>query len=191
MRPLAVLNAIVFGSAAAITFGLLGVVVIFLVLKGSNPAMDHEFPALVRSSAVFGSEPVGAAEAADLALVGAGGHVGGSRWHSAVVLARVSRRRWGKPPNWAAALEPFHAHSAARDDPSPTLVPVEAAAVVGIETTFDLLGAGIRGTTVTLRALGRFHGPGRNRRKARGFVVLVRPAAKPFGEPHSFFPEKM
>jgi flagellar motor component MotA len=53
MRPLAVLNAIIFGSAAAITFGLLGVVVIFLVLKGSNPAMSGEFPALLRSSAVF------------------------------------------------------------------------------------------------------------------------------------------
>lgn len=53
MRPLAVLNAIVFGSAAAITFGLLGVVVIFLVLKGSNPAMNSEFPALLRSSAAF------------------------------------------------------------------------------------------------------------------------------------------
>lgn len=53
MRPLAVLNAIVFGSAAAITFGLLGVVVIFLVLKGSNPALSTEFPALLRSGAVF------------------------------------------------------------------------------------------------------------------------------------------
>lgn len=53
MRPLAVLNAIIFGSAAAITFGLLGVVVIFLVLKGSNPEMRNEFPALVRSSAAF------------------------------------------------------------------------------------------------------------------------------------------
>jgi hypothetical protein len=53
MRPLAVLNAIIFGSAAAITFGLLGVVVIFLVLKGSNPVMRHEFPALLRSSAAF------------------------------------------------------------------------------------------------------------------------------------------
>lgn len=53
MRPLAVLNAIVFGSAAAITFGLLGVVVIFLVLKGSNPAMSSEFPALLRGSAAF------------------------------------------------------------------------------------------------------------------------------------------
>jgi len=53
MGPLAVLNAIVFGSAAAITFGLAGVVVIFLVLKGSNPELSGEFPTLLRSSAVF------------------------------------------------------------------------------------------------------------------------------------------
>lgn len=53
MRPLAVLNAIVFGSAAAITFGLGGVLIIFLVLKGSNPELGGEFPALLRSSAVF------------------------------------------------------------------------------------------------------------------------------------------
>jgi hypothetical protein len=53
MNPLAVLNAIVFGSATAITFGLVGVVVIFLVLKGSNPTMGGEFPTLLRSSAVF------------------------------------------------------------------------------------------------------------------------------------------
>lgn len=53
MRPLAVLNAIIFGSATAITFGLLGVVVIFLVLKGSNPGMSSEFPSLLQSSGVF------------------------------------------------------------------------------------------------------------------------------------------
>jgi len=53
MSPLAVLNAIIFGSAAAIAFGLLGVVVIFLVLKGSNPAFGSEFPALLRNSALF------------------------------------------------------------------------------------------------------------------------------------------
>lgn len=53
MRPLAVLNAIVFGSAAAITFGLGGVLVIFLVLKGSHPEMASEFPALLRGSGVF------------------------------------------------------------------------------------------------------------------------------------------
>jgi hypothetical protein len=53
MRPLAVLNAIVFGSAAAITFGLGGVLVIFLILQGQYPQMRAEFPALVRSSVLF------------------------------------------------------------------------------------------------------------------------------------------
>ncbi len=83
MRPLAVLNAIIFGSAAAITFGLLGVVVIFLVLKGSNPALGDEFPALLRNSAVFTGagggvrrEPAGVAQDPEMALAGAGGDVG-------------------------------------------------------------------------------------------------------------------
>jgi hypothetical protein len=53
MRPIAVLNAIVFGSAAAITFGLCGVLVIFLVLQGEYPQMRAEFPVLARSSALF------------------------------------------------------------------------------------------------------------------------------------------
>jgi hypothetical protein len=53
MRPLAVLNAIVFGSAAAITFGLAGVLLIFLILQGQYPEMREEFPVLVRSSALF------------------------------------------------------------------------------------------------------------------------------------------
>jgi hypothetical protein len=53
MRPLAVLNAIVFGSAAAISFGLGGVLVIFLILQGQYPQMRAEFPVLVRSSVLF------------------------------------------------------------------------------------------------------------------------------------------
>ena len=53
MRPLAALNAIVFGSAAAITFGLAGVTVIFLVLQGRHPEMADEFPTLLRSGAAF------------------------------------------------------------------------------------------------------------------------------------------
>jgi hypothetical protein len=53
MRPLAVLNAIIFGSATAITFGLGAVLVIFLVLKGRYPEMGEEFPALLRSSTLF------------------------------------------------------------------------------------------------------------------------------------------
>jgi hypothetical protein len=53
MRPFAVLNAILFGSAAAITFGLGGVIVIFLALKGRHPEMLSEFAALLRGGAVF------------------------------------------------------------------------------------------------------------------------------------------
>jgi hypothetical protein len=53
MRPFAVLNAIVFGSATAITFGLGGVIVIFLVLKGRHPEMIGEFGTLLRSAGLF------------------------------------------------------------------------------------------------------------------------------------------
>ena len=53
MRPFAVLNAIIFGSATAITFGLGGVIVIFLVLKGRHPEMITEFGTLVRSAGIF------------------------------------------------------------------------------------------------------------------------------------------
>lgn len=53
MRPLAVLNAIVFGSATAISFGLCGVLVIFLILKGTHPELGNEFVPLARSAALF------------------------------------------------------------------------------------------------------------------------------------------
>lgn len=53
MRPVAVLNAIVFGSAAAISFGLAGVLVIFAVLKGRHPEMTAELPVLLRSFGIF------------------------------------------------------------------------------------------------------------------------------------------
>jgi hypothetical protein len=84
MRPLAVLNAIVFGSATAITFGLLGVVVIFLVLKGSNPAMNDEFPALLLSSVAF----------ATLAAIS-----GASLWG---MLKQLTWRWWAQAAMWAA-----------------------------------------------------------------------------------------
>lgn len=53
MRPLGVLNAIVFGSAAAITFGLTSVLIIFLVLQGRHTELQTEFGPLLRSSALF------------------------------------------------------------------------------------------------------------------------------------------
>jgi hypothetical protein len=53
VRPLAVLNAILFGSAAAITFGLVGVLVIFLILEERHPEMRAELPTLWRSGLLF------------------------------------------------------------------------------------------------------------------------------------------
>lgn len=53
MRPLAVLNAIVFGSAAAIMFGLCGVLVIYLILQGRHPELAAEFRPLLRSCAII------------------------------------------------------------------------------------------------------------------------------------------
>jgi len=96
MRPLAVLNAIIFGSATAISFGLLGVVVIFLVLKGSNPEMRGEFPGLLKSSAVFVA----------LALVSGASLLGMLktlkwRWHAQaamwIVVAGIALLYWPKP----------------------------------------------------------------------------------------------
>ncbi|NLG76382.1 MAG: hypothetical protein GX535_09100 [Xanthomonadaceae bacterium] len=53
MRPFAVLNAIIFGSAAAITFGLGGVIFIFLVLRGRHPEVLGEFGALLQGAGMF------------------------------------------------------------------------------------------------------------------------------------------
>jgi hypothetical protein len=53
MRPFAVLNAILFGSAAAITFGLFAVLIIYLVLQGRHPQLANEFGPLARSGGLF------------------------------------------------------------------------------------------------------------------------------------------
>ena len=52
MRPLAVLIAIVFGSAAAISFGLLSTLIVFVVLRNKHPEVAAELPQLLLSSAV-------------------------------------------------------------------------------------------------------------------------------------------
>ena len=53
MRPLTVLNAIVLGSAAAITFGLTAVLIVYLILKDRHPQLASEFGPLLRSSGQF------------------------------------------------------------------------------------------------------------------------------------------
>jgi hypothetical protein len=53
MRPFTVLIGILLGSAASITFGLSGVLIVFWVLRGEHPDLSHEMPRLIGSLAAF------------------------------------------------------------------------------------------------------------------------------------------
>lgn len=53
MRPSVVLLGFVLGSAAAITFGLAGVLVVFAVLRPEYPRLHEEFPALLKNLGLF------------------------------------------------------------------------------------------------------------------------------------------
>jgi hypothetical protein len=53
MRPSLVLLGFVLGSAAAITFGLLGVAIVFLWLQPEYPRLESELPSLWLSLAMF------------------------------------------------------------------------------------------------------------------------------------------
>ena len=53
MRPSVVLLGFVLGSTASITFGLFGIVLVFLLLRSEYPQLRGEFPFLVTSLGVF------------------------------------------------------------------------------------------------------------------------------------------
>jgi hypothetical protein len=53
MRPFTVLIGIILGSAASITFGLSGVLIVFWVLLGEHPDLAREMPRLIGSLAAF------------------------------------------------------------------------------------------------------------------------------------------
>jgi hypothetical protein len=53
MRPSVVLLGFALGSAASITFALLGVAVVFAVLGSEHPRLRSEFPTLLSSLALF------------------------------------------------------------------------------------------------------------------------------------------
>jgi hypothetical protein len=55
MRPSVALLGFVLGSAAAISFALAGVAIVFTVLRSEYPRLDGELPALVGSLAIFGA----------------------------------------------------------------------------------------------------------------------------------------
>ncbi|HET7133087.1 MAG TPA: hypothetical protein VFJ95_12605 [Gammaproteobacteria bacterium] len=54
MRPSVALLGFAFGSAAAITFGLTGVAVVFGLLRKDYPGLASELPALLGNLAAFG-----------------------------------------------------------------------------------------------------------------------------------------
>ena len=53
MRPSVVLLGFVLGSAGAITFGLLGVAVVFTWLRPEYPGLENELPTLWRNLGMF------------------------------------------------------------------------------------------------------------------------------------------
>lgn len=53
MRPAAVLIAIIFGSAAAISFGLVATVIVLFALKGRYPEYGSELAPLMKGSGWF------------------------------------------------------------------------------------------------------------------------------------------
>ena len=53
MRPSVVLLGFVLGSAAAITFGLFGVAIVFLWLQPEHPRLESELPSLWLSLLMF------------------------------------------------------------------------------------------------------------------------------------------
>jgi hypothetical protein len=54
MRPFTVLIGIILGSAASITFGLAGVLIVFAVLAGEHRELLRELPQLLWSLIAFG-----------------------------------------------------------------------------------------------------------------------------------------
>ena len=55
MRPSVALLGFVLGSAAAISFALAGVAIVFTVLRSEYPRLDSELPVLFGSLGVFGA----------------------------------------------------------------------------------------------------------------------------------------
>jgi cobalamin synthase len=53
LKPSVVLLGFVLGSAAAITFGLSGVLLVFAVLRPDYPRLQEEFPSLLQNLGVF------------------------------------------------------------------------------------------------------------------------------------------
>ncbi len=80
MKPSVVLLGFVLGSAAAITFGLGGVLVVFTMLRSEYPRLQEELPSLLVNLGVF-------AGLTALAAVSFYGLLRGAVWRRAAVAA--------------------------------------------------------------------------------------------------------
>jgi hypothetical protein len=82
VRPTAVLIAIVFGSAAAISFGLITTSIVFAFLKGDYPQLDRELWPFIMSCVWF----VGLSAISGAALLAT---LKGLRWRAYAQLGMV------------------------------------------------------------------------------------------------------
>ena len=73
MRPISIINGIVLGTFSSVAFGLLVVLLIFLILRGDFPQLDRELGTLAVGALVF-TAATGAAIAAFL------GHLQDRSW---------------------------------------------------------------------------------------------------------------
>ena len=90
MRPSVVLLGFALGSAAAISFSLGGVAIVFMLLRSDYPRFDTELPSLLQSLGIFGALTVVAA----LAFYG---QLRGAAWRRlavGVLLAGLAAATW-------------------------------------------------------------------------------------------------
>ena len=83
MRPSVVVLGFVLGSVASISFGLLGVSVVFAVLSAEHPRLQGEFPFLLGSLAAFSALTV-------IAAASFYGQLRGAGWRRAAIGALVA-----------------------------------------------------------------------------------------------------
>ena len=111
MRPSVVLLGFALGSAASITFALLGVTVVYWILGPDYPRLRTEFPTLLSSLALFGV--LTAAAAASFY-----GQLRGKAWRHVAIAAS---RRAGSWATWGIS-----ARAASRRSSVPITPPLGA-----------------------------------------------------------------
>jgi uncharacterized membrane protein YfcA len=83
MRPGVVVLGFVLGSAAAITFALLGTMIVFVALRAEYPRLDSELRPLLISAALFSLLTVAAASSFY-------GHLKARRWRRVALVALLT-----------------------------------------------------------------------------------------------------